>query len=235
VDEPAPVDTNTAVTSAKVEAPTSDTQMSDEVVCDTASDEATKVGSGVVLIPTIELSAVPPKRAPRAHAVAAKTTGTPALRAAIAAEVTSANDQVVAPEPAPDQPAPTAQVTTTSATVPAPAFAPARVAFENRLSGDYKIERFRFLVDGAVTYDAAVPGTIDVAPGPHVVEVIADYRMHDALFTYVDDYRLQIRSTEVVPASRVATAFVATARPTGGVTAPMNKRAALAWRSFPAR
>jgi hypothetical protein len=65
--------------------------------------------------------------------------------------------------------------------------------------------------------------------------VIADYRLRDPLFTYVNDYRLEIRSTEIIPPSRVPTDFVASALPRGTATTPMSKRAGLTWGAFAAR
>jgi hypothetical protein len=229
-----------SLTSAKAEVPTEDTEKVADDVCLISSDEAASPTRGTVLIPTILLTAMPPTtpKQKKVRAVALKEAI--ALREAIASVADAGAAVTNGPStnrdvPAPEKSAP--QVTTTSAAVPRaePALAHSRVAFESHLSGDYKLERLRMLVDGVTAYDARAPGDVELAPGDHVVEVIADYRLNDPLFTYVDDYRVELRSTEVVPASRAASAFVATARPTGGVTTPMNKRAALAWRSFPAR
>jgi hypothetical protein len=132
-----------------------------------------------------------------------------------------------------------AEVTTTAATVPRalppPVFAPVHVAFASRLPDNFRLERVRMLVDGAVSYDAKTAGQVQIPPGEHVVEVIADYRLHDPLFTYVSDYRLEIRSTEIIPASLVPTQFVASALPRGNATTPMSKRASLSWGSLAAR
>lgn len=129
------------------------------------------------------------------------------------------------------------QVTLTGGTVPAASHEEslrgARVAFDSRLPKSYELERIRFLVDGRVAYDGKAGGSVGVPSGDHVVEVIADYRLHDPVFSYVDGYRVELKSTQVLPASRTPVAFVATAVPAGGVTTPMNKRAALTWRSFP--
>jgi hypothetical protein len=134
------------------------------------------------------------------------------------------------------------QVTTTSAWVPAPGprtppanmAAPARVAFANGLPDGYQLERVRMLVDGAPAYDSPIAGAVQLTPGDHAVQVIADYRLKDSLFTYVDGYRVEIQTTEYVPTSGFPIDFVATALPKGGVTTPMSQRATLAWRSFAA-
>jgi hypothetical protein len=93
----------------------------------------------------------------------------------------------------------------------------------------------RVLVDGAVSYDAASPGSVRMEPGPHVVEVVADYRLRDPFFTYVRGYHVELRSTRITPASEAPVVFAATAVPSGGVTAPVTERAALTWTSFPGR
>jgi hypothetical protein len=112
-----------------------------------------------------------------------------------------------------------------------PALRPARVTFDNHLPDDYQLERVRVFVDGAVSYDGRSAATLEIPPGAHVVKVVADYRLSDPVFTYVRGYHMEIQSTEVVPASSAPIAFVATAVPAGGVTTPINKRAALTWRS----
>jgi hypothetical protein len=132
-----------------------------------------------------------------------------------------------------------AEVTTSAATVPrvlpAPVFAPVHVVFASRLPDSFRLERVRMIVDGAVSYDAKTAGKVQIPPGEHVVEVIADYRLSDPLFTYLSDYRVEIRSTEVIPPSYVPTEFVASALPRGSATTPMSKRAGLSWGSFAAR
>ena len=184
--------------------------------------------------------AAPWARAPlarRAAVVAAPPRGANAKRKldeAIAKEVAQDATRLETEEAATEG----AQVTTTSATVARAQLAqalpaPSRIGFVNRLPATYELERVRMIVDGAVSYDARAPGSLQVAPGGHVVQVIADYRLSDPVFTYVRGYHVELQSTEVVPSSRAPVAFVATALPTGGVTTPMNRRAALTWRSFP--
>jgi hypothetical protein len=188
---------------------------------------------GTITIPTILIAAMPPARAK--HNAGAAT----ALNGAIAAAAAKEGDANAKDENATPPKTNGGEVTTTSATVPrgqpAPAFAPARVAFDNRLSSTFQLQRVRVIVDGVLSYDAQAPGSLELAPGERVVEVIADYRLNDPIFTYVRDYQVELRSTEVVPASRVSTAFVVTARPAGDITTPMNRRGALTWRSFPVR
>jgi hypothetical protein len=85
------------------------------------------------------------------------------------------------------------------------------------------------LVDGVPFYDAPNGGALQVPPGDHTVEVIADYRLSDPIFTYVDSYRIELKTTGVVPASNTPTSFVTSAVPSGGVTSPLSKRATLTW------
>ena len=136
-------------------------------------------------------------------------------------------------------PAPSKRVSTTKQSArsfvaaPAPAAAPASVLFDNRLPGDYRLERVRMSVDGVLSYDAPSVGAMRLPPGDHLIEVIADYRLHDPVFSYVDGYRVELRTTGVVPASNSSSSFVAVAVPSGGVTTPDEKRATLAWHRAP--
>jgi hypothetical protein len=160
-----------------------------------------------------------------------------AIADAVAQDERASLDKAIASEVAQSERAQTLE--TTGATVPAPrrddALAPARVVFRSRLPASYRLERVRVMVDGAMAYDASAAGDVDLSPGDHVAEVIADYRLDDPVFTYVQGYRVQLRSTEVVPASRAPTAFEVTAVPSGGVTTPEGQRAALTWRSSSVR
>ena len=137
---------------------------------------------------------------------------------------------------APVKPEPADSVVATSAaapTPPAPAAATASVLFDNRLPDGYRLERVRMSVDGVLSYDAPSVGAMPVPPGNHLVEVIADYRLHDPVFSYVDGYRIELRTTGVVPASNSSSSFVAVAVPSGGATTPVEKRATLAWHRAP--
>jgi hypothetical protein len=127
------------------------------------------------------------------------------------------------------------KVTTTSATVAraeTTQSAPVRVAFDNRLPGDYRLQRFQLLVDGRIAYDGRSAGSVRLEPGDHVVEVIADYRVNDSIFASAGDHGIQLRSTEVIATSPAPVVFVATATPKGGVTTSIDQRASLSWRSF---
>ncbi|HEY2513297.1 MAG TPA: hypothetical protein VGI39_20655 [Polyangiaceae bacterium] len=174
-------------------------------------------------------------------AVPAKAKSRGALNEAIAHAVDDEereNATAAASEVAPEGATPASEVgqtSLTSAEVPAlkaePALRPARVAFDNRLSSEYRLERVRVLVDGAVAYDGRSLVSLEIPAGAHTVKVLADYRLQDPVFSYVRDYHLELQSTEAVPASTTPISFVATAVPAGGVTTPMNQRAALSWRS----
>ena len=198
-------------------------------------------------------AAAPPRAAPlmapapnRRHSLAmaatpAKAKSRGALNEAIAHAVDDEqreNATMAASEVVPDETAPGADVGQTSLTsgqVPAfkaePALRPARVSFDNRLSSEYRLERVRVLVDGAVAYDGRSVVSLEIPAGAHTVKVLADYRLEDPVFSYVRDYHMELQSTEAVPASTAPISFVATAVPAGGVTTPMNQRAALTWRS----
>jgi hypothetical protein len=137
---------------------------------------------------------------------------------------------------APAKPEPAAPIMTTSAAGPAPAApvaATASVLFDNRLPDNYRLERVRMSVDGVLSYDAPSVGAMRVPSGDHLIEVIADYRLHDPVFSYVDGYRVELRTTGVVAASNASSSFVAVAVPSGGVTTPVEKRATLAWHRAP--
>jgi hypothetical protein len=129
------------------------------------------------------------------------------------------------PTPAPPPPAP----------VEPTARASARVAYDSHLSGAYRLQRLRMLIDGVVAYDAPAAGSVQTTPGDHVVEVIANYRINDPIFTYVGDYGVELRSTQIIAPTATPVVFVATATPKGNATTPIGQRAGLAWRSFPER
>jgi hypothetical protein len=223
-DNPTPIAT-TSLTSGKVEAPARPTSIEQDLVYETPT------GGGDAMLPP---RATAPTRAsqPKVSAVA-----TAPVRAKTRSKLDEAISEAVdegAPAPQPEAPPaePVGQVTTTSGTLPAPtvvAGAPARVTFDNRLASDYQLERVRMLVDGVPLYDAPNGGTLQVPPGDHTVEVIADYRLSDPIFTYVDHYRIELKTTGVVPASDVPTSFAASAVPSGGLTSPLSKRATLTW------
>jgi len=105
----------------------------------------------------------------------------------------------------------------------------ATVSFRNDLPGTYELERVSFWVDGDLRYDGARPVAVAVAPGEHVVSVAAQYRLRDPVFTYVNGYRVVLRSAERV-SSAAPHAWVARAVEVGGVTTPIERRAGIVWR-----
>jgi hypothetical protein len=192
-DEAPPIAT-TSLTSGKVEAPARPTTIDQDLVCETPT------GLDAMLTP-------PPSPAPASvHAWQPKEATAPMARAPVRATTRSKLDDAIseavgegAPTPQPEAPPaePVGQVTTTSGTLPAPpvvAGAPARVMFDNRLGSDYQLERVRMLVDGVPFYDAPNGGALQVPPGDHTVEVIADYRLSDPVFTYMDKYRIELKT-----------------------------------------
>jgi hypothetical protein len=229
-DTPHPSATS-SVTSAQVAAPAQPTTMlDDDLVCEIPNDEP--MGAAVVPAPSPRVSAA--KASARSFVAApvapVRAKSTDSLGVAMAQAVNEGGDS--------GTPEPVEPVTMTSTTVPAPpvpaaplapASAPASVLFDNRLPGNYQLERVRMSIDGVPSYSAPSVGTMQVPPGDHLVEVIADYRLRDPVFSYVDGYHIELRTTRVVPASSTPSSFVAAAMPSGGVTTPFEKRAALAW------
>jgi hypothetical protein len=106
---------------------------------------------------------------------------------------------------------------------------PTTVSFRNDLPGTYQLERVTLWVDGALRYDGARPFDAGVPLGEHVVSVVAEYRLRDPVFTYVDGYRVTLRAAERVSSDRPH-AWVARAVEVGGVTTPVERRAGIVWR-----
>jgi hypothetical protein len=102
------------------------------------------------------------------------------------------------------------------------------VAFRNELPGTYELQRVRFWIDGALRQEGSAPFQISLAPGRHVVSVVADYRMRDPVLSYVNRFSFELRSAEHVvsePAEVTARAVEA-----GGVTTPVDRRARILWQ-----
>jgi len=64
--------------------------------------------------------------------------------------------------------------------------APTVVTFTNELPKHYRLTRVRLVVDGAVRYDGANLDSAAIPPGNHVVEVVANYQMHNAVLSYMN-------------------------------------------------
>jgi hypothetical protein len=218
------------VTSVKVEARALATTTDKDLVCETPSGEPTQ--AAVVPAPSTRVSTT--KRSARSFIAAPADT----VRAKSTDEVGVTMAQAVneGEGAAPAKPEPVAPIMATSAAAPAPpapTAATASVLFDNRLPDGYRLERVRMSVDGVLSYDAPSVGAMRVPPGDHLIEVIADYRLHDPIFSYVDGYRVELRTTGVVAASNASSSFVAVAVPSGSVTTPIEKRATLAWHRAP--
>lgn len=104
---------------------------------------------------------------------------------------------------------------------------PTVVTFRNELSSTYRLQRVRLFVDGAIKYDGPNLDTAYLPPGGHVVEVIASYRLHNPVFSYVDRIGVEVRSAHVVrPVDhRVDVRAVRN----GGATTPVERSAVIAW------
>jgi hypothetical protein len=101
------------------------------------------------------------------------------------------------------------------------------VTFTNELPKHYRLTRVRLVVDGAVRYDGPRFDTAYIAPGNHVVEVVANYRMHDGVLRYMDKMGIEVRSAHVV--RPVNHRVDARAVHHGGATTPLARSAAIAW------
>lgn len=107
----------------------------------------------------------------------------------------------------------------------------AEVTFTNQLPAAYRLAHVKLMVDGVVRYDGALPFRAPLPPGQHAVEVIADYRFHDPVFTYVNEYAIELRAARVVPpvSAGHVDEVTAAAVPIGDATTPVDKRAAIQW------
>jgi hypothetical protein len=101
------------------------------------------------------------------------------------------------------------------------------VNFTNELPNKYRLTRVRLVVDGAVRYDGPRFDTAYIAPGNHVVEVVADYRMHGAVLSYLDRMGIEVRSAHVVHSGNHRVDARAVRH--GGATTPLQRSAAIAW------
>ncbi len=215
------------------------TDNSDSLACEGPSDNQTSAvcGSaeatapnGVITLPAVLLKgksrAAKGGKAPSTAA----TVDTSTLDEAIAEEAARAPD-----ENATQAPPAVAQVTTTSATVPVAPVSTTHISFVTHLPSTYALQRLRMNVDGKTEYDASTPGSVSVPAGHHVVQVIANYKLRDPVFTYVDDYGVVLESTQEVPATSGPIDLVATAVRSGGVTTPMDRQAAVEWRTTASR
>jgi hypothetical protein len=119
-----------------------------------------------------------------------------------------------------------------SAAAPAAAAQPAEeIRFVNRVPAPYRLTHLRLVVDGVVRYDGPLAANLWVPQGRHSVEAIAEYTLDDPVLSYVRNYHLKLVSTHLTPAVPVAGTLHVTvaAVPRGGVTVPIDRRAALAW------
>jgi hypothetical protein len=101
------------------------------------------------------------------------------------------------------------------------------VSFSNELPSHYRLTRVRLVVDGAVRYDGPRLDTATIPRGNHVVEVVADYRMHGNVLSYMNHMGIQVRSAHVVhPTNQHVNAR---AIRHGGATTPLEKSAVISW------
>jgi len=101
---------------------------------------------------------------------------------------------------------------------------------ENELPPSYRPTHMILYVDGTVRYSGLPFRQTYLPPGDHVIELVASYRMHGTVLTYMNGYTIQIASSHVVRPppnrSRVVDAFVV---PNGGATTPLDRSAVIDW------
>jgi hypothetical protein len=101
------------------------------------------------------------------------------------------------------------------------------VSFRNDMPGSFRLERVEVWIDGALRYDGTRPVDAALPPGPHVVKVEADYRLHNPVLTYLDGVHVRLEASHsVAPGAGT----VAHAVETGSVTTPIDRRAKILWR-----
>lgn len=101
------------------------------------------------------------------------------------------------------------------------------VTFTNELPSHYRLTRVRLVVDGAVRYDGPRLDNTTIPRGNHVVEVVADYRMHGSVLSYMNHMGIQVRSAHVVrPVNQHVNARAVRH---GGATTPLEKSAVISW------
>ena len=101
------------------------------------------------------------------------------------------------------------------------------VTFTNELPSHYRLTRVRLVVDGAVRYDGPRFDNAAIPRGNHVVEVVADYRMHGNVLTYMNHMGIQVRSAHrTTPVNQHVSARAVRH---GGATTPLEKSAVISW------
>jgi len=121
------------------------------------------------------------------------------------------------------------------------------VRFTDRMGGSFALLRVSFTLDGRPVFDrscgevddacrAGMKRTVDVlhargAPGTHTLAARVDLRGEGAgVFSYIRAYHFRIDSTHAVAVERGRRTLVdATAWESGGPTAPLEQRPAMAW------
>jgi hypothetical protein len=101
------------------------------------------------------------------------------------------------------------------------------VTFTNDLPSQYRLTRVRLVVDGAVRYDGPRFDNAYIPRGNHVVEVVADYRMHGNVLTYMNHMGIEVRSAHVVHSANQH--IDARAIRHGGATTPLQRSAVISW------
>lgn len=101
------------------------------------------------------------------------------------------------------------------------------VTFTNDLPSRYRLTRVRLVVDGAVRYDGPRFDTAYIPRGNHVVEVVADYRMHGNVLTYMNHMGIEVRSAHRIHSANQHVDARAVRH--GGATTPLERSAVIAW------
>jgi len=109
------------------------------------------------------------------------------------------------------------------------------ILVSNELPSEFKLVRVRVAVDGAVRFDGLVtdpraPLEAILPSGNHAIEVIADYRYEDAVFSYMKAFAFEMRSSHALVASSGHDVWlIAHVVPRGDALTPIARRARVAW------
>jgi hypothetical protein len=142
-------------------------------------------------------------------------------------------DEVAVPTAPPVAPAAPAAVAAVAPVAPTPTTS-ATVSFRNDVGKKFRLVEARFTLDGQdlpVVLTTAEPGKSYIIvsgamkSGRHVVTARLTYRGDRAVFSYMNGYKLNVSSDQMltVPADRAAN-FTVVGRETKGMTVPLERR-----------
>jgi hypothetical protein len=117
----------------------------------------------------------------------------------------------------------------------------AKLSFENKMSGAFRLTRAVFVLDGAVQYNKSddtgalsdqksIPiYTGSIPPGDHTLQIMLEYKGHGyGVFSYLRGYKFEVRSSHSFTVTEGKMMNVqAVAYEKGGVTTPLEQRPAV--------